>query len=260
MYINCNRRDIIFDHHYTSMVFFVFELINYVRETLWINLMDIINSSNGDNSQIVESCRPILAALNVKQSPMLPRIDRRLNTSAMDKLNTPIDLAPYGKNQCFRILGCGKNGKNRLRKWEPGSNTLVMEGLFRSYVTNPEDLSRSLVAGTMVQAKVECGVLRSYVLTPHHYPRRSARESSIVTNPEGLCDWPHDVSRWSRPDTDSSHREISVRESYQESSLFPPPCIDIAPGDFIDDTVEFMTENFGMIYFLNLRDKTDSFY
>ena len=81
------------------MAFFVFELINYVRETAWINLIVTSKHSADDNaSDLIKHCRPILAALNVKQSPMLPRLNRRLNTSAKEKLNTPIDLAPYGKN------------------------------------------------------------------------------------------------------------------------------------------------------------------
>jgi hypothetical protein len=221
------------------MAFFVFELINFFRKEAWKILTDTITT---DDEGIIRSCRPILAALNLQQSPMLPRVNRRLNTKPMDKFITPFDLAPYGRNQCFRILGCGKNGRNRLHIWN-GTDSVFRDPYgFRNVVETPAMLLGSLVGGSEVNCAVDRG-LTPIILSPGNYPRQSARAQSKITNPSDICCWPTSVPRWRHEDQSSESADLQPESD--RPNVRHRPELDTDPAQFMDDTVEFMTENFG---------------
>ena len=163
------------------MVFFVFELIHFFRKEVWDELQLIITTGYEFNDDQLSKCRPLLAVLNLRPTPILPRVDRQINRIPMDKFVTPIDLAPYCKNQCFRLLGCGKNGCYRLHKWDGNSEVIGSFRDFQCIVDNPGEMVNSLVTGVGVQFAVESRSITPKVLSPHNFPRRSAIDALTLS-------------------------------------------------------------------------------
>lgn len=239
------KRDVIFDYNHTSMVFFVFEFIQFYRTTVWNHLLHNIRMDD-ENMTLMSECRPLLAALNLKEA-LVQQLD------PMQNFLTPVDLAPYSRNQCFRLLGCGKNSQYRLFEWH------YPESVFRDFysyhfvVPSPKELLLSLVTGPIVLTAVDSGK-NVFVISPHKYPRGSARIQSAITNPNGECCWPASVPRWNPPNV-PTYPPPSIDHTNPPLSndpTHPPPSLNIyipAPeNNFIDDTVEFMTDSLGKYY------------
>jgi hypothetical protein len=185
-------RNLIFDHHNTSMVFFVFELIMHTQKKILEKLLELLEllRNNGSSTCLNNSSS---TCLNNSSSTCLNNSSSTcLNNSSSTCLNSqirqavacllydksslvasPIDIAPYTRNQCFRIPGCGKNGQNRLRPINIFEEHVFYrnDATFTGLVSNSKAFTDSLVSGLNAQYQLSQSNFAAINLWPGNYPR-----------------------------------------------------------------------------------------
>jgi uncharacterized phage-associated protein len=145
--------DLIFDRHNTSMVFFLWEFRQWFRDQILLEL------SNSNSSY---STSTLLRALC-------------LNSNPRGGSPTPIDRAPYGKTQQFRMFGCGKLGKAPLRIVREGDPVFPPPDFVWDFGRMWGDLTAVEKSTIFVQISIPVWFDRDYIhISPGNCDRSSA--------------------------------------------------------------------------------------
>lgn len=158
--------DLVFDRHNTSMVFFLWEFRHWFKDQILIELQNP-NTPFLKTTLIRSLC---------------------LNSTPRGGFPSPIDRAPYGKTQQFRMFGCGKLGKAPLRIIREGGTIFPPQNFIWDFGRMWAELTSEEKSSIFVQLSVPMWLDKDYIhISPGNCNRSSALTAYRNYAQDKLC-------------------------------------------------------------------------